>query len=59
MDGERKTAAAKNMISGLYELGYINDKEKRMLEYRLQAGEREVFENIRAYLIRVINEITK
>ena len=59
MCGDKKEAAAKNMISALYELGYIDEKEKRMLEYRLKAGEREVFEKLRAYLIKVADEITK
>lgn len=59
MNGQQKAAAASNMIKALYELGYITEKEKIMLEYRLQAGEREVFEKIRAYLIKVADEITK
>lgn len=59
MDGQKKEAAAKNMLNGLYELGYISEKEKRMLEYKLQAGEREVFEKIRAYLIKAADEIIK
>lgn len=59
MNGQQKAAAAGSMIKALYELGYITCKEKIMLEYRLQAGEREVFEKIRAYLIKVADEITK
>ena len=59
MRGEQKEKAAKNMIKGLYEFGYIDDKEKRMLEYRLKAGDLEVFENIRNYLIKLADEITK
>lgn len=59
MTGEQKEAAARNVIYGLYECGYINDKERRMLLYRLQAGEREVFERIREYLLKICEEITR
>ena len=59
MRGERKEKAAENMIKGLYEYGYIDDKEKRMLEYRLKAGDLEVFEKIRNFLLKVIDDITK
>ena len=59
MDGKEKEAAARSMITGLYECGYINDKEKRTLLYRLQVGEREVFERIREYLLKICEEITR
>lgn len=59
MSGEQKEAAASNVIKMLYECGYIDDKERRMFIYRLKAGERAVYEEIRAYLIELSNEITK
>lgn len=59
MRGEQKTAAAKNMIIALYEYGYIDDKYKRKLEYMLAAGDLEVFEEIRNYLIQLSEDITK
>lgn len=59
MRGEQKEKAAQNMINGLHEFGYIDDKEKRMLEYQLKAGDFEVFKKIRNFLIKVADEITK
>lgn len=59
MSGERKEKAALNMINGLYEYGYIDDRYKKTLEYRLKVGERAVFEEIRAYLIAITDEMTQ
>lgn len=47
------------MIIALYEYGYIDDKYKRKLEYMLAAGDLEVFEEIRNYLIQLSEDITK
>lgn len=56
---KNKENAAKHMINALYECGYIDDREKTALEYKLRIGELQVFENIRAYLEKVIRDITK
>lgn len=59
MDGEKKKKAAKNMINGLYEYGYIDNREKETLEYRLRVGDMAVFKELRAFLIKVADEIIK
>lgn len=59
MKGEQKETAAHNVINILYECGYIDDKERRMFIYRLKAGERAVYEELRGYLLELSNEITK
>ena len=59
MDGEKKVAAAKNMINGLHDLSYIDEREKTELEYRLKTGDLKVFEELRAYLIKLADNIAK
>ena len=58
MSGDKKAKAAKNMINNLYECGYIDERYKETLEYRLKTGDLKVFEEIRAYLIALTDEMT-
>lgn len=59
MSGEIKLAAAKATIKMLHENGYIGDRRKAELEYKLTTGDTSAFEEIRGFLIEIANTITK
>lgn len=59
MDGAKKEIAARNMINTLHECGYLDDRDKNTLEYKLKTGDLAVFEEIRAFLLKIADEITK
>lgn len=57
MNSKQKEAAARNIIDALYEAGYIDKREKRGLEYRLDTGDRTVYDRLRVYLIKLATDI--
>lgn len=59
MNGQQKHEAMRRMVKGLHDGGYISDKDKLTLEYKLETGDLKVFEEIRGYLLRVADEIGK
>lgn len=59
MDDVHKKAAALNMIYALYGCGYIDEIQKIDWLNRLDSLETAMFEEIRAYLLRLLDELTK
>ena len=58
MTGQQKERAMRNMVESLYEFGYIDDKERRMLLYQIEVGDMDALYDIRRYLTNLLDELT-
>ena len=57
MTGEQKEAAAKNMVNALHGYGCITERDRDMLIYKINAGDKTALKIIRAHLIKLSHEI--
>ena len=46
------------MVESLYDFGYIDDKERRMLLYQIEVGDMDALYDIRRYLTKLLDELT-
>ena len=58
MKGQQKERAMRNMVESLYDFGYIDDKERRMLLYQIDVGDMDALYDIRRYLTNLLDELT-
>lgn len=58
MTGQKKERAMRNMAESLYDFGYIDDKERRMLLYQIEVGDMDALYDIRRYLTNLLDELT-
>ena len=58
MTGQQKERAMRKMVESLYEFGYIDDKERRMLLYQIEVGDMDALYDIRRYLTNLLDELT-
>ena len=58
MTGQQKERAMRNMVESLYDFGYIDDKERRMLLYQIEVGDMDALYDIRRYLTNLLDELT-
>ena len=59
MTGQQKERAMRNMVESLYDCGYIDDKERRMLLYQIEVGDMDALYDIRRYLTNLLDELTQ
>ena len=59
MTGQQKERAMRNMVESLYDFGYIDDKERRMLLYQIEVGDMDALYDIRRYLTNLLDELTQ
>ena len=45
------------MVESLYDCGYIDDKERRMMLYQIEVGDMDALYDIRRYLTNLIDEL--
>ena len=59
MTGQQKERAMRNMVESLYDCGYIDDKERRMMLYQIEVGDMDALYDIRRYLTNLLDELTQ
>ena len=57
MTGEQREVAAKNMVNALYDYGCITERDRDILIYKINAGDKTALKIIRAHLIKLSHEI--
>lgn len=59
MTGKQKEIAARHVIRCMFRAGYIDDRKRRELVFKLDSGDSTVLREVREYLLKIADNITK